>query len=360
MNTKNRTFLGLTKEQLIEYICPLLMADSVFFASLYTFNKPSAFVLTAVYVLVSAMLFRFFDRLRNKKSGAFVYALVLAAVLFVSFAMVVIHVASFGYYSPMRWFYAQDDSDAFQPLLTAALALGGGFFLTSIIYYFTAVRYRTMGVMLCTMFPFFFFAKRSDIMPNILITLIMLLFLAVVIHNKRIDKTGKYKENAILKVDRAYIICISVFVLIVGAVTMAAEKPYYQAFLEKNSRLFTPFNYGGGNSSGYEELSEQSSPRNGRPNYSYEPLFYLATDSDEDEVFLRTKAFDIFNGDVWVNSERYGWTFYSLQLPEYSVDDIALDMSALTGEDLSGLYSVQSARVFYDDLSSCTLRRYYR
>lgn len=351
MNTKNRTFLGLTKEQLNEYICPLLMADSVFFASLYTFNKPSAFILTAVYVLVSAMLFRFFDRLRNKKSGAFVYALVLAAVLFVSFAMVVIHAASFGYYSPMRWFYAQDDSDAFQPLLTAALALGGGFFLTSIIYYFTAVRYRTMGVMLCTMFPFFFFAKRSDIMPNILITLIMLLFLAVVIHNKRIDKTGKYKENAILKVDRAYIICISVFVLIVGAVTMAAEKPYYQAFLEKNSRLFTPFNYGGGNSSGYEELSEQSSPRNGRPNYSYEPLFYLATDSDEDEVFLRTKAFDIFNGDVWVNRESYAWTFYSLQLPEYSVDDIASDMSVLTGEDLSGNYSVQSARVFDEDFT---------
>ena len=344
-----KSFLNLSKEQLNLYICPLLLAIAVFFASLYTFNKPSAYILAALYSIVAVLLFKWFDSLLKRKSGAFIYALVLAAVLFVSFALVTVHAATFGFYSPVRWLYAQDDSEAFQPALTMALAIGGGYFLTSIIYYFTIVRYRTMGIMLCTLFPFFFFAKRSDDMPNILITLIMLLFLAVIIHNKRIGKTEKAQNTSGLKIDRAYIICISVFILITGAITMAVEKPYYQSFLEKNSRLLTPFSFGGGNSSAFEELSEQSSPRNGRPNYNYEPLFYFETDSNKGELFLRTKSFDYFNGDVWINSDAENWIFYSIQNPEYSTDDIISDITALNNADSSGLFGFHSARVFDDD-----------
>lgn len=344
-----KKLLHLTKEQLSVYICPLLLADAVYFASLYTFNKPSAFVFTALFAIASVMLFRLFDSLRLRKNGGLIYALMLSVAVFVSFSLVVLHMSAYGYYSPIRWFYAQGD-DSFVPDLTAALALGGGFFLCSVIYYFTMVRYRTMGVMLCTMFPFFFFAKRSDIMPNILITLIMLLFLAVVIHNRRLGSGGE-KTKSELKVDRAYIIAVSVFILIVGSLTMIIEKPYYQAFLEKNSRLFTPFGIGGGNSSGFEDLTERSSPRNGRPDYNYEPLFYAETDSDAEELFLRTKAFDTFDGDFWVNSNNYSWAFYSLQLPEYSTDDVALDMSALTGGEPTELYRVQRARVFDDEFT---------
>lgn len=349
--SKTKKVFILTGEQLNEYACPLLLACAVFFACHYTFNKLSAYILTVAYIFISSFLFKLFDRLRAKKNGALIYTLIFAVVFLFSVSLVLIHAANFGFFSPIRWFYAQDDSDAFEPLLSLALAVGGGFFLTSIIYYFTIIRFRTMGVMLCTMFPFFFFAKRSDIMPNILITVIMLAFLAVIIHNRRITKTDNSREGSKLKVDRAYIICVSVFILITGAVTMLIEKPYYQAFLEKNSRLFTPFNIGAGNSSGFEELSEQSSPRSGRPNYTYEPLFYFETNSNTPELFLRTKTFDLFNGDVWVNSDSGVWTSYSLQFPEYSTDDIVSDISALTGKEASGLYTVQSGRIFDDSFT---------
>ncbi len=347
----SKTYLGLTREQVNEYAFPLLLAISVSFASLYTFNKPSAYVLTAVYAFASVYLFRLFDRLRQMKSGGFVYALIFTVLFAVSFGLIVIHAASFGIYSPLRWFYAQDDADTFQPLLTAAMFVGGGFFLTSVIYYFTVVRFRTMGVMLCTMFPFFFFAKRSDIMPDALTTLIMLLFLAVIIHNKRLKSSAVNKSKSSLKIDRAYIISIAVFILITGAITMAAEKPYYEAFLEKNSRFFNPFNMNVGSSSVSSELSERSSPRNASPSYSYEPIFYFETDSAQSEFFLRTKAFDYFNSDVWLSTDTGSWHFYSQQMPEYSTDDVVNDFSALAHTDTDGLYTVHTARVFDEDFT---------
>lgn len=352
MNTFFRKgFLGLNKEQINKYAFPILLAVSVAFACLYTFHKPSAYVLSVVFFFASALLFRLFDKLKSKKNGALIYALILAVVFFISFSLVVLHVASFGPFSFMRWFYAQDDVDSFQPDLIAALFLGGGFFLISVIYYFSSIRYRTLGVMLCTLFPFFIFAKRSDTMPNILTTLIMLLFLAVIIHNKRIRRPEKNERPSLLQIDRAYIICISVFILIVGALTMAVEKPYYQAFLEKNSRLFTPFGVSVQGSANYEELSEQSSPRNGQPSYTYEPMFYFETDSDSDEIFLRTKAFSHFDGDYWTNPESGGYIYYSKQLPEYSTDDIVSDMAVLTGRNSEGLYYVHNGYLSDEDFS---------
>lgn len=352
MNTETKkSFLSLTGEQLSRYLLPVLLAAAVSFASIYTFHKASAYVLTVPFIFAAFMLFRFFDRLREKKSGALIYTLIFAVILLISFLLVMLHAANYGYYSPMRWFYAQDDSDILQPDLLAALFLAGGFFLISVIYYFTMIRYRTMGIMLCTMFPFFFFAKRSDIMPDILTTLIMLLFLAVIIHNRRIGRADKSDTDGRIQLDRSYIISVSVFILITGAIAMAAQKPYYQAFLEKNSALFNPFNMNVGGTSGYEELAEQSSPRNAAPSYNYEPLFYLETNCGEDEIFLRTKSFDTFNGEVWVNAGRQRFYFYSLQMPEYSADEIAADITSLTGEDAEGLYSVYTGRLTDEDFT---------
>jgi len=351
MNQQSKSFLGIPKEKLSEYICPLLLAASICFASFYTFHKISAYVLTVVFIAEEIFLFRLFDKLRAKRFGGVLYALIFATVFFVSLALVTVHSMAFGYFSPIRWFYAQDGIDDFQPALIAALFIGGGFFLISIVYYFTMVRYRTLGLMLCTMFPFFFFAKRSDIMPDILTTVIMLLFLAVIIHNRRINKTDKAESHVKLQIDRAYIICISIFILITGALTMAIEKPYYQAFLEKNSRLFNPFNIGGAGSGNYEELSETSSPRNGQPSYNYEPLFYFETASQQKEFFLRTKSFDLFNGEVWVNGDKGENYYYSLEAPEYSTDDIVADISVLEGKDMPGLYSVSTGRLFDEDFT---------
>lgn len=340
-------FFGFTKEYLKQTVCPILLAASVCFACIYTFHKPSAYILTAVFTVSALFLFRLFDKLRKKKRGGLIYAVILAVTLFTAYSIDLFHKVSFGWYEPMRWFYAQDDINSFQPDLIFALFLGGGFFLISVIYYFTVVRYRTLGIMLCTLFPFFIYAKRSDIMPNILSTLIVLLFLAVIIHNRRLKESDK---RTFLQADKAYLICISVFILITGAITVAVEKPYHQAYLEKNSGFLNSLGLSMQGSSGYERLSDTSSPRNSQPNYNYEPLFYFETDSEQGEIFLRTKAFDRFNGDVFENSEPMQY-YFSMQVPEYSTDDVLEDFSALYGKDLSSYCTVFEGRLSDEDFT---------
>ncbi|MCR4594059.1 MAG: transglutaminase-like domain-containing protein [Clostridiales bacterium] len=343
----SKRIFGFSREEINEYICPWLLACSVCFSCFYTFNKITAYIVTAFFAAEAAVLFRFFGKLRQKKSGAFIYSLIFGAVVIVSLILAIIHSSAYGYYSPERWFYGLSGTDGFQPLLLAALYIGGGFFIISVIYYFTMVRFRMMGIMLCIMFPFFFFSKRSDTMPDIMTTAIVLIFLATIIHNKKLsikDKDGYGR----LQVDRAYIICFAVFIIITGAITMAADKPFYESFLERNEELLSPFS-GMPGTTGFEELSDQSSPRNARPKYKYEKIFYLETDSDSDELFLRTKAFDYFNGDVWVNSGSGQFFYYSQQKPEYSTDDVVSDICALTGKGKDGLYTNSSARAFDDD-----------
>ena len=345
INDSKRLF-GFSGEEINEYICPWLLACSICFSCFYTFNQITAYIVTVLFAAETAVLFRFFARLRQKKAGSFIYSLIFGAVVIVSLTLAVIHVSIYGHYSPERWFYGLSGTDGFQPLLLAALYIGGGFFIISVIYYFTMVRFRTMGLMLCIMFPFFFFSKRSDTMPDIMTTAIVLIFLATIIHNKKVSMKGKDGYGR-LQVDRAYIICFAVFIIITGAITMAADKPFYESFLERNEALLSPFSGMPGNT-GFEELSDQSSPRNARPKYKYEKLFYLETDSDADELFLRTKAFDYFNGDVWVNSGSGQFFYYSQQKPEYSTDDVVSDICALTGKSKDGLYTNSSARAFDD------------
>lgn len=342
---KIKKLLGLSEEQISEFLFPVLLVTAECFASLYAFDRISAYIFSVFFLVESVLLFRLFTRLHERKSGGLIYTLILTIVMTAAIMLAGLRVTTAGGRSALQWLYGQQDEVTTEPLLVAALVLGGAFFLISIVYYFSAVRYRTLGIMLCTMFPFFCFAMRSDDMPNILITVIMLLFLAVIIHNRRLNSFKKSGRPVKIQIDRAYIICIAVFTLLTGAITMAVDKPHHEAMFERNANFLTRMNFGVGGSADFESLGRQSSARNGRPDYDYNPLFYFETDSPNEIFFLRTKAFKDFNGDVWDDNGVYDWSAYSLQQPEYSTDDILADFSKLSGRDSNGLYRISSGRV---------------
>lgn len=351
MDKKNHLFFGLSEEQLLRYICPILLAVVVCFASLLAFHEPAAYALGFLYLSAVSLLFSFFDRLRNNRRGRIIYIFSLSGALFLSIGLARLNDSIYGKYSFWNWFYGSDDVGSFAPLLLASLFLGGGFFLASVIYYFTAIRYRTMGLMLCTMFPYFLFSRRSRIMPDALTTLIILCFLAAVIHNRRLGDARSSKGLAWIQVDRAYILCIASFILITGALTAALDKPYYQAFFERESLMNDPFDINAGSSTGYEELSDRSSPRNARPGYRYEPLFYFIAESGSGEYYLRTQAFDYFNGQVWEISQNHWENIYSLEMPEYGIDNVAEDISALLGRGSTDLFLIRRGGLFDDDFT---------
>ena len=350
--TQSHPLFGFTQERLSAHFFPILMAATVGFACLYTFHRPFAYASGVFCLLGAALLFRLFDRLKERKFGALIFAVLFVVTELASYSLVLLHASLYGYLAPVRWFYAQNDDDVFAPLLLAAMFIGGGFFLVSVIYYYTSVRFRMMGAMLCTMFPFVLFTKRFEIMPDVLTTLIVLLFLGIVIHNRRLFEAQRAGGQGRVQIDRSYILCIALFILVTGALTVAIEKPYYQAFLEKNSTLFNPFNLNVGRAGGYEDLSDQSSPRNGAASFNQQPLFYLETSSAARELFLRKQAFDAFNGEVWqpaFDKMMPANPFYCQERPEYGLEDIAADMRALTDVDTSDFISSEFAHVFDDD-----------
>lgn len=88
-----------------------------------------------------------------------------------------------GYGSIITWFYGEDGNYSYSPFYLNSVFLVGGFFVISILYYFTRVRYRSLGVMLCILFPFVIYAKRAEEIPEALVTIIITLYLAVMVHN---------------------------------------------------------------------------------------------------------------------------------------------------------------------------------
>ena len=317
-------------ERLSNYACPMVLGGVVCATLMYTLYRPYTALYTILFVAAEFLLFMFFDKLKTKKYfGGFIYTIIMVIVLFFSMYLMFAGAMSYGFMAPMNWFYGEEGSFSYQPFTLNATFLGGGFFIISILYYFTQIRYRSLGVMLCMLFPFVIYAKRADEMPEILVTLMITAFLAVLVHNKRIDPAIERDKRGRLIINRAYIISVAIFVSVTGAITMMLDKPTYRSKLEQNSNYFDVYQTQGTGSGDGEDLSDQSSGRQGGLNYTYNPMFYLDTDGTNYEYFLRRQCYNVFNGDRWTSTLDDYDNVYSSVIPEYDVDDILADMQTL-------------------------------
>lgn len=323
-------------EKLNLYLCPALLGISICYFVLYALDKNTSVFLTVLFAIETFGLFLLFDKLKRQKVlGGLIYTAILIAVIALSIFMVYLGLKLLGnWQAAMLWFYGLDASENYHPLFLAAVFLGGGFFIISVLYYFTQIKYRTLSVMLCILFPFVIYSRRSESMPDLMTTIIVMLYLGVVIHNKSVDPSKPKNERIMMKIDRSYIMGILIFVTVTGTVTMIIKKPVYISELERNTDLFNnPF---GGNTvsrTSAENTSNISSPRYGGEIYPGEPLFYFETNGSESIYYLRRQPYQKFNGDVWEIGElgryKYFSNFYAKDYPEYGTDDILNDMESV-------------------------------
>ncbi|MGN0634335.1 MAG: transglutaminase family protein [Oscillospiraceae bacterium] len=317
--------------KLCRYICPAALGSVICFAVIYTLYKPYALLYSVIFLAAEFLLFSLFDRLQAKKTvGGLLYMLLLIAVGFVSMWLMVSE-ARVSDVFVLSWFYGDEGSETLIPGYLNSVYFFGGFFVISILYYFTQVRYRSLGVMLSILFPFVIYAKRAEEVPEVLVTLIITLYLSVMVHNRRIDPAEPKEKQGRLIVNRAYIISVAIFVSVAGAVAMMIDKPVYRSQLEKNSSYFDYVNTNATGAGDYEGMSNTSSKRYGGNSYSNTPIFYFETDGEDEVYFLRREAYDVFNGSVWEVSDGFAdySRIYSSDNPEYSTDDIIADLNGL-------------------------------
>lgn len=251
---------------------------------------------TALYGVCAVGLFLLFDFLKKHKIlGFFAYVAILAGVVYIS--------TRFSWRGWQEthiiftdWFYLDRNTAGFSLDYFLYIYIFGGFFLTSIIYYFTQMRFRSLGLMLCLLFPFVIYAKRADIMSNFDVTLIITLFLAIVVHNRQLFEK---QENIRQVKDVPYYVSIALFVSFAGAVAMLIPKPEVRSVLERDSHAFD-INANAQNSNDYSTYSMVSSKRYGA-SYTNKILFYAESSySDGENVFfLKRQAFDGFHDDQW-------------------------------------------------------------
>ncbi|MBQ6753468.1 MAG: hypothetical protein IJR10_06840, partial [Clostridia bacterium] len=66
---KIKKLLGLSEEQISEFLFPVLLVTVECFASLYAFDRISAYIFSVFFLVESVMLFRLFTRLHERKNG---------------------------------------------------------------------------------------------------------------------------------------------------------------------------------------------------------------------------------------------------------------------------------------------------
>ena len=354
---------AVLQERLSRYLCPVMLGGAICYSIVHVIYPPQALPLMFTAVIAMFVLFAVFDLLKKLESvGGLLYT-----GFFIAISLYCLRLFWYGTYtgiSAIDWFYGEEGISGYHPTYMRATFVGGGFFVASVLYYFTQVRYRSLGVMLCTLFPFVLYAKRGDIMPPMMITVIITLFLAVMVHNRRIDPAKEYLKHSSLKLDRAYIMSFAIFISVTGAIAMTVKKPTYRSQLEKSADFFDTLLFQGAGTSGYEGTSSSSSTRRGGFGFNSTPIFYVKDDGNHEIYYLRRQVYDHFNGDVWeANNYRY-WrgTPYSLEAPEYSTDDIIADMRRLSIEERSisvpedkTLYRVKELTVQGDDFRATYL-----
>lgn len=292
-------------EKLKNQILPMLLGAAVAYDVIDCYYYEMVVPFTLMFFAAELLLFNLFDRIRkNKVLGPLIYILIFVIVMFAASRMMMLGYSNSSTWF-IDWFYLNRDTSGFIPEYFYCVFIGGGFFLISVLYYFTQVTYRSLGSMLCILFPFVIYAKRDDPMSDLKIAVLITLFLAVMVHNRQSDvKKGGVKTVFNL----SYVISIALFVSFAGAVAMVVPKPEVRSVLEKNSHAFDIMLNNNQSSGGYENLSSVSSPRFGA-SYTNEILFYFTSDYEMPVYYLKRQSYDNFHDDRWhldnLSSDKY-------------------------------------------------------
>lgn len=300
--SKNKSIIRFSNI-LERFALPVALNIIVMTVIFSTYKSNNIGLIALLYFGYQSVLFLLFEWLKPKKIiRGIVYIVVLAVMTGIGMILL-----SAGYEKSSRsfidWFYLDTKiiGDIDQYFLFLFFCLG--FFMTSIIYYFTIIRYRTFGTMLVLLFPFLIYGKRSDNLSSFSTTLMLTVFLAMIVHNKQVsDDTVKNT-----KFNLSYVIGIAIFVTFSGAAATLIPNPGFQSQLEKNKEFFNF--YSGKNVTDYDTFSNTSSPRYGSESTG-EILFYVKTDENTSKLFLRRQSYDEFSQNRWIVSENERFSYF--------------------------------------------------
>ena len=177
---KNKIFSEKLVQKLLD---PVLMYTVVVMMSIMYHYRPQ---LTLVYGIAAYVLgfliFRIFDFIdKHHVLGTFAYIGLFLAFVYLTGWFADIgsddYVVGFG-----LWFFTPQDALDYNKWYTLALFMLFMLFTSSVIYYFTRIRYRIFMGFLIFIIPFVIYGKEQEFMPTIFIILMSVGYILLMVH----------------------------------------------------------------------------------------------------------------------------------------------------------------------------------
>ena len=280
------------RKLLSTYFLPLLMCFSVMRIIIKTYFMSFAPAVTALSLVFMAMLFFIYEKIKPRKIiRGIVFLFIGAGVILACSGLINAGWQNSGVWF-MSWFYVSGTSVGQISEYTYTIFIFFSFFLASVVYYFSVIRFRASGLMLAVLLPFIIYGKRALSIGDFDMALMVTVYLALVIHGK--FSADDVKHDTLF--NYSYLIACLVFVTFIGMLTMFIPKPEITSYLENNRNFFdlrinTDLN-------AFSSLNEESSDRFGA-SATGELIFKASTTSNADVLYLRRQTFDEFRNERW-------------------------------------------------------------
>lgn len=285
---------------------PIILSALLVSMIMNIYNDSEIIPITALALIVITALFFLFKLLTKRKIlGGLVYT----AILFGTFFFLMSFMFSNWYAAPMpfsSWFYAaQDETTKFAPF-SIVLFVAFSFFLSSVLFYYTQIIYRSAAVLLCSLIPFAIYAKRYETPETIYIAAVLIVFLALMVHQRQLS----HKEHIVLT-DGSYWISVSLFVGVVIGLAIIIPKPQVTPLRDTFDEMIEAME---GVSVDADQVIGKLQTETDGSEFNEAPTgkMYYYVLSDNAPLYLKSQTYDEYIGKRrWKVTKEYYETGYS-------------------------------------------------
>ncbi len=279
---------------------PIILSTLLVSMTMNIYNDSEIIPITVLAFIFITILFFLFKLLTKRKIlGGLVYTAILIGVLFFMMS----YMFSNWYAAPMpfsSWFYAaQDESTKFAPF-SIILFVGMAFFLSSVLFYYTQIIYRSAAVLLCSLIPFAIYAKRYETPETIYIAAVLIVFLALMVHQRQLS----HKEHIVLT-DGSYWISVSLFVGVVIGLAIILPKPQVTPLRDTFDEMIEAME---GVTVDTDQVIGKLQTETDGSEFNEAPTgkMYYYVLSDDAPLYLKSQTYDEYAGKRrWRVSEKY-------------------------------------------------------
>ena len=297
--------LKIIRDGITKNLISLLLSVSIVTSCMYIYCPGYILLLAAVIFLIQAFVFSFYTYI-SQKSALMRFISVVGSFIGIC-GLVIIAIQTGQNKNSVDffvWFLSPQALVSFSSSYIAATFILINFFISSTIYYFSAVRYRISMTFLITMIPFAFYRKEGDGVPVFFAFLLLIFYITLMIHCRNMNSKVKQK----LIINNGYRKSIVYFLMISSLITLVIPKP------ETNFSASVWLS----NIIDSEKISQ----------YMLEKLGIVSTTSSSSFIYTKTENIHLYTfvtDELPLNVKSQTFSKYDFNKNQWSIDSCDID-----------------------------------